>query len=57
MPECWHSKGVERFPNYVHRRRNLEVISLKIGVHIGVHIRYADDILVLCKKYEGVQRF
>ena len=51
--DCWHDKSVEKFHNYVHRRHNLEATNLKVGVHV----RYADDILVLCKDYGDAQRF
>lgn len=51
--ECWHDKSVKKFHDYTHRRRNLEATNLKVGVHV----RYADDILMLCKDYEDAQRF
>jgi len=41
--DCWHDPSVTKFHNIDHRRRNLELTNLKIGVHV----RYADDILVL----------
>ena len=31
----------------------MEATNLKIGIHV----RYADDILVLCKDYEDAKRF
>lgn len=51
--DCWHDKTVAKFHNHVHKRRNLEVTNLKIGIHV----RYADDILVLCKDHEDARRF
>ncbi len=51
--DCWHDMSVKKFHNYVHKRRNLEVTKLKIGIHV----RYADDILVLCKDREDAERF
>jgi len=51
--DCWHDMSVKKFHNYVHKRRNLEVTRLKIGIHV----RYADDILVLCKDREDAERF
>ena len=50
--DCWHDKTVGKFHN-VHRRRNLE----RTGLKIGIHVRYADDILVICKSYEDAVRF
>ena len=51
--DCWHDPTVAKFHSYGHRRRNLEATNLKIGIHA----RYADDILVLCKSYEDAERF
>ena len=51
--DCWHDESVKKFHNYRHKRRNLEVTNLKIGIHV----RYADDVLVLCKDYQDAERF
>lgn len=51
--DCWHDPNVTKFHTYRHKRRNLELTKLKIGIHV----RYADDILVLCKDYEDARRF
>lgn len=48
----WHDKAVGKFHG-IHRRRNMERTNLKIGVHV----RYADDILVLCRNYSDAERF
>ena len=48
----WHGKTVMKFHS-ASRRRNLESTNLKIGIHV----RYADDILVLCKDYQDAVRF
>ena len=51
--DCWHDASVAKFHNYTNKRRNLENTNLKIGIHV----RYADDILVLCKDYEDAVKF
>ena len=51
--DCWHDQSVAKFHNIDHRRRNLELTNLKIGIHV----RYADDILVLCKDINDAERF
>jgi len=51
--DCWHDKSVTKFHHYTNSRRNLELTNLKVGIHV----RYADDILVLCKDYEDAVRF
>jgi len=51
--DCWHDTSVEKFYNYGHKRRNLEATTLKVGIHV----RYADDILVLCKNRDHAERF
>jgi len=51
--DCWHDKSVAKFHNSKHKRRNLEQTNLKVGAHV----RYADDILVLCKDYGDAMRF
>ena len=48
----WHDKSVAKFHSH-HKLRNLERTNLKIGVHV----RYADDILVLCKDLGDAVRF
>lgn len=51
--DSWHDKSVAKFHNYGHKRRNMRVTNLKIGIHV----RYADDILVLCQDIEDAKRF
>lgn len=48
----WHDKSISKFHNH-HRRRNMRLTNLKIGIHV----RYADDILVLCENMEDAKRF
>lgn len=50
--DCWHDKSVTKFHSG-HKVRNLERTKLKAGTHV----RYADDILVLCKDYQDAVRF
>ena len=49
----WHDKSVTKFHHFSARRRYMERTNLKIGIHA----RYADDILVLCKDFQDVERF
>ncbi len=49
----WHDPNVAKFHNYANKRRNLGKTNLKIGIHV----RYADDILVLCKDYGDAVKF
>ena len=51
--DCWHDKSVTKFHHRANKRRNLENTGLKVGIHV----RYADDILVLCKDYDDAVRF
>ena len=51
--DCWHNEDDTKFHTYSHKRRNLEVTNLKIGIHV----RYADDILVLCKNKNDAEKF
>jgi len=51
--DSWHDKSVAKFHNTKSRRENLERTNLKVGIHV----RYADDILVLCKDYQDAVRF
>jgi group II intron reverse transcriptase/maturase len=51
--EYWHDESVAKFHNRDHKIRNLEKTNLKIGAHV----RYADDILVLCKNADDAERF
>jgi len=50
--DCWHDESVAKFHS-VSKIRNLEITSLKVGIHV----RYADDILVLCKDHQDAVRF
>jgi len=49
----WHDESVKKFQCHKQRRRNMEMTDLKIGIHV----RYADDILVLCKDRNDAERF
>ncbi|MEG0455383.1 MAG: reverse transcriptase domain-containing protein, partial [Bacteroides sp.] len=51
--DCWHDPSVTKFHNYANKRRNVLATNLKLGIHV----RYADDILVLCKTREHAERF
>ena len=51
--DCWHDITDTKFQDYNNKRRNLARTNLKIGIHV----RYADDILVLCKDYDDACRF
>jgi len=51
--DCWHDPNVAKFHHPVHRRRNLG----RTGLKVGIHVRYADDILVLCKDINDARRF
>ena len=51
--DCWHNPSVTKFHNYANKRRNVLATNLKLGIHV----RYADDILVLCKTREHAERF
>jgi len=50
--DCWHDKSVAKFHNQ-NKRTNLGRTNLKVGSHV----RYADDILVLCKDYQDAVKF
>ena len=50
--DCWHDSTVGKFHNN-HRRRNME----RTGLKIGIHARYADDILVMCRNYDDAVKF
>jgi len=49
----WHDPTAKKFHSHGHKRENMERTNLKIGIHV----RYADDILVLCKDYDDAVRF
>jgi len=51
--DCWHDSTVTKFHSYANKRRNL----LRTNLKLGIHVRYADDILVLCKTREHAERF
>jgi len=51
--DCWHDKTVKKFHNSSNKRKNMRLTNLKIGIHI----RYADDILILCKNRNDAERF
>jgi len=50
--DCWHDKALAKFHGQS-KRKNLKNTNLKIGIHV----RYADDILVLCTNYPDALRF
>jgi group II intron reverse transcriptase/maturase len=49
----WHDESNAKFQDNSNKRRNMAKTKLKIGIHA----RYADDILVLCKDYQDAERF
>lgn len=49
----WHDKSCKPFQSHGNRRVNMRNSGLKIGIHV----RYADDILVLCNSREDAERF
>lgn len=49
----WHDKTVRKFSESTAKRGNMGRTNLKIGIHV----RYADDILVLCKDKDDAERF
>lgn len=51
--DCWHDKENKKFHDKGSKRRNLATTNLKIGIHV----RYADDILVLCKDRSDAEKF
>ena len=51
--DCWHDPTVEKFHHVTNKRRNVR----RAGLKLGIHVRYADDILVLCKTPEEAERF
>ena len=51
--DFWHDTGVTKFHHNSNKRRNMRKTNLKIGVHV----RYADDILILCENMEDAERF
>ena len=51
--DCWHDPTARKFHDPCNRRRYLAETNLKVGIHV----RYADDILVLCKNPEDTERF
>jgi group II intron reverse transcriptase/maturase len=48
----WHDESVTKFHDR-HKFRNLKRTNLKIGIHV----RFADDILILCKAREDAEKF
>lgn len=51
--DCWHDKSNARFHHKSAKRTYMRQTNLKLGIHV----RYADDILVLCKTREHAERF
>ena len=51
--DCWHDPNATYFHDFANKRRNL----LRTNLKLGIHVRYADDILVLCKTREHAERF
>jgi group II intron reverse transcriptase/maturase len=50
--DSWHDARVAKFHG-AHRRRDMERTNLKIGIHV----RFADDILILCKDRHDAEKF
>lgn len=50
--DCWHDESTVKFHSQ-HKRTNMERTNLKIGIHV----RFADDILVLCKDMDDAEKF
>ena len=51
--DSWHDKNVEKFHNYSNKRKDLG----RTGLKVGIHVRYSDDILMLCKDCQDAERF
>lgn len=51
--DCWHDKTNAKFHHKTAKRTYMRQTKLKLGIHV----RYADDILVLCKTQEEAERF
>lgn len=51
--DCWHDADLSKFHNQSTRMQNFHATKLKIGIHV----RYADDILVLCKRKSDAEKF
>ena len=51
--DLWHDETVAKFRNYNNKRKTMALTNLKIGIHV----RYCDDILVLCKDKEDALKF
>lgn len=50
--DCWHDETVSKFHSK-NKRKNMRLTNLKTGIHV----RYADDILVLCEDTSDAERF
>lgn len=51
--DSWHDQENTFLNTYKSRRTNMRKTRLKLGIHV----RYADDILVLCRSREDAERF
>ncbi|MFC0476948.1 reverse transcriptase domain-containing protein [Robertmurraya beringensis] len=51
--ENWHDKSVKKFHNVDNKGQNFKKTNLKRGVHV----RYADDMLILCPSLEHAKRW
>jgi hypothetical protein len=49
----WHDETVAKFHSRKGKRKNLSRTNLKIGIHV----RFADDILILCKDCNDAEKF
>ena len=49
----WHDESVAKFHNSDKKRDNMSRTNLKIGIHV----RFADDILILCKDCNDAEKF
>jgi group II intron reverse transcriptase/maturase len=51
--DCWHDPTSSN----LYLSSNKRMYIMKTGLKLGVHARYADDILVLCKTRDHAERF
>jgi len=51
--DCWHDESAAKFHHPANKRRNTAHTNLKIGIHV----RFCDDILILCKDKNDAEKF
>lgn len=51
--DCWHDKSNTRFHHWSAKRTYLRQTNLKVGIHV----RYADDVLIMCRTHDEAERF